>query len=199
MEEKGKKSFWKQGQMPAPQQLFQTGLRVDKYTRTSSPALRQLEFPATKPVASLLPRRERPPSPVSGTTASPTSPGWKERDHVSSLILKSLYDIFFPQPDHSSLIPTIQVLTQNPSWLTTELLKETNLVGGLREDERGETGGGEKGRHIITAHTWPSIPIFSAALTEAQFKPPHIGSFSDLWICEPCKATYDKIINEDLK
>ena len=54
-------------------------------------------------------------------------------------------DIFFlPQLDHSSLIPTTQVLTQNPSSLT-ELLKETNLVGGLGEDERGETGVGEMG------------------------------------------------------
>lgn len=168
----------------APRQLFffpngvSWKILVDKSTHASSPALRQLRFRPHKahdlPTA---PRLERPQSLASGTPQSPTSPGWKGRDHISSLILNTTVEVIWwhlspPQPDHSSSIPT----TQNPSWLITELLKETD-GGGTRGEGSGE-------RHDDCPHFTPPELSQQPSLRlnyscKVEIKPPRTGSFSE--------------------
>ena len=77
MEEKGgNPSEYRVKCSSSPTDISQMGFPVDKYTCSSSPSLRQLSFQPHKacdlPAA---PRWERPPSLVSGTPASPMSPG----------------------------------------------------------------------------------------------------------------------------
>lgn len=128
----------------APHQLLisQMGVSgkilVDKYTCAWSPALRLLGFwPHKAPDGLAAPGLENAPSPMSSI---PLSPGWKERGHISSLILNTIvgevipWHLFLPQPDHSSLISTTQVPSPEP------LLTSNWIVEGTRWRD-GEGGG----------------------------------------------------------
>lgn len=149
----------------SPTVISQTGFRVDKYTCASSLALRQLSFQPHKACGlAAAPRRERPPSPVSGTPASPTSPGWKERDHVSSLMLNTtvkvtLWHLFSPTARSRLINPYNPSADPEPLLPNNWIIEGNQLGGALGGRWEGRDGRRGKGRHVITAHTWPQSQL----------------------------------------
>lgn len=201
MEEKGKKILLKTGSnAQAPQQLLPKQGSV--WTSIHVPPLQHSGSwvsSHTKPVASLLLQEGKGHHHRYQAQQHLLRPQVERKGIMSLPWSLSHFMTFFSPTARSQLINPYNPSTDPEPLLTNNWIIEGNqLGGGLEGRWEGRDRRRGKGRHIITAHTWPH-PNFLSSPHWGAVQTPTYRKLLRPWICEPCKATYDKIINEDLK